>query len=69
MTDNVAVSGPVTVRADSSHRVAYELMEKIAGREEANDAQKKTRDYWLTLYFQCHKATVSNSLESILKRS
>jgi hypothetical protein len=60
------ISGPVSVKADSAERVAYDLMEKIAGFEDSPERAK--RDYWLTLFHQCRKATYSTSLEAILKK-
>ena len=69
MSETLNVSGPVKIVSDSTARVAYELMQDIANREYESipDAQKKSREYWLTLYSQCWKAASGYSLESILK--
>lgn len=66
MSDSLRVSGPVEVKSDSADRVAFDLMVKIANYEEGQNTA--SRDYWLTLFYQCKKATYSSSLESILKR-
>jgi len=69
MAENTKISGPVEIVTDSSSRVAYDLMEKIAGWEKATDEEKRTREYWLTLFHQCVLATEPYaSLESIQKR-
>ncbi len=66
--DSMSVSGPVTVEPSSKELVALNLMRLIAGMEsKATDRDKATREYWLTLYRQCYKATAGNSLESILR--
>lgn len=63
---SVSVAGPVTVRSDSAERVAYELMMQIATNE--GKYNESNRDYWLTLYWQCRKATNYSKLESILEK-
>ena len=64
--DTITVSGPVDIASDSKQAVAYTLMQHIAACE-GEDAKKKTRAYWLTLYRQCYKATTGASLERILQ--
>lgn len=68
MTDNVSVSGPVEIQSDSHSRVAFELMKHISSWENAQDAEKHTRDYWLKLYVQCNGATRGLPLARILER-
>ncbi len=46
-----------TVESDSKYRVAYDLMNKIAGQE--NGA--KDRKYYLTLYAQCSQVVIGRS--------
>jgi len=65
--DSVSVSGPIDIASDSKQAVAFELMKHIANWEEGKGAQMKTRDYWLTLYRQCYKATNGSALERILQ--
>lgn len=71
MAESVNVSGPIKVVSDSTARVAYELMRDIADREyEATpEAQRKSREYWLTLFHQCMKAAQgTKTLSNILQR-
>jgi hypothetical protein len=63
MTDQVTVSGPITVESDSKARVAFDLMERIAARESVDRGERSTagedrnkREYWLKLYHQCWEA-------------
>ncbi len=60
------ISGPVTVVDHSVERVALDLAYQIA--QDEGSSAKKDRQYWLTLYRQCYKATRGNTLESILKQ-
>ena len=54
---------------DSPTKIAFDLMEKISGWENPPESEKKTREYWLSLFHQCVLATQPHeSLESILKR-
>ncbi len=49
--------------------VALELMHTIVSKENKPD-EEKTREYYLTLFYQCLKSTnQANSLDSILKPS
>lgn len=52
------------VPTDSKQRVAYDLALHISSYEKE---ATKDRKYWLSLYHQCYKATMGESLESILK--
>ncbi|MCH7389530.1 hypothetical protein [Acinetobacter dispersus] len=64
MTDKAVLSGPVEIKDSSEARVAYDLMLLIANKEvgftmaQNKDVseEQKTRDYWLKLYSQCHRA-------------
>lgn len=67
MAEKVSVSGPIAVRSDSSDRVAFDLMDRIAAWENAPEDKKRTREYWLTLFFQCKEATRGGYLDSVLK--
>ncbi|MFW5328808.1 hypothetical protein [Hydrogenophaga sp. ZJX-1] len=64
MAEKMSVSGPVTVRSDSKERVAYDLMNLIAGYEHSPNMHD--RNYWLTLYRQCQKAADGHSLKSVI---
>jgi len=46
--------------------VAWQLAFTIAREEKS---EEKTREYWLTLYRQCYKATSGHTLDSILNRT
>ena len=65
--ESISIAGPVDVSSESKQAVAFELMKHVAGCENADDAQTKTRAYWLTLYRQCYKATSGSPLERILQ--
>ena len=67
MADNVNVSGPVEIRSPSREAVAFDLMKWIASHEEEKEARKK-RDYWITLFRQCHRASGSAALKAILEK-
>ncbi len=64
--ERVTVSGPVDVTSNATARVAFELMNHISSWEEV-PADKKNREYWLTLYAQAHSAVSGYSLDSVLK--
>lgn len=68
MADQMSISGPVTVQHDGASRVAYDLMINIVNWENPTPEQKRSREYWLTLFHQCMMATKSNSLSSVLRR-
>ncbi len=69
MSDNINIANAVKVISDSTARVAFELMKEIAFHEIHQEAEKETRQYWLTLFHQCMKATSSHTnLETILKK-
>jgi hypothetical protein len=63
---DIKVTSPVKIESDSKARVAFELMDKIDGYT-SDDAMRKDKKYWLSLYLQCYKAANGYSLESILK--
>ena len=65
--ESISITCPVDVSSESKQAVAFELMKHIAGCENADDAQTKTRAYWLTLCRQCDKATSGSPLERILQ--
>lgn len=68
MADSISVSGPVEIESDSDARVAYDLMKFISSRENISEDDKKSRKYWLTLYYQCVLASKNaTSLNYILK--
>lgn len=65
-TDNVQLSGPVTIRSDAVARVAFDLMEKIAMKT-SDEKQRGDKTYWLKLYAQCYKSASGHyDIESIL---
>lgn len=54
---------------DSEARVALELMHHISVQERPAEQDRRTRDYWLTLYHQCRlAANGTRSLDSVLRR-
>jgi hypothetical protein len=56
--------------ADSTSRVALELLKIIADRENKQRIEKPdARTYYLTLYRQCLKAASGNPLEDVLAES
>jgi len=65
---SISVSGPVAIKSDSNARVAYELMSHISGWESASDSDKRKRDYWLKLYWQCYQAASGSSLSHVLQQ-
>ena len=65
---SVSVSGPVAIKSDSNARVAYELMLHISGWETVSDSDKRNRDYWLKLYWQCYQASSGASLGHTLQQ-
>jgi hypothetical protein len=63
MTTETHVTGPVEIKPDSEARVALDLAKIIA----KNDETEETREYWLTLYYQCRMATTGKDrLKSII---
>ena len=66
MSDDMRISSPVSIKTDSSSRVAYDLMRFIGEGIEPGD--KSNREYWLTLYRQCYKATHGHTLKHLLNR-
>lgn len=68
MAETMSISGPVRVETEdtSPAAVAFDLM-KFLGDTSYKKGDRDTREYWLTLYRQCYKATIGNSLESILR--
>ena len=69
MSDKLKVDGPITVQQTTPEAVAFMLMEKIAYYDKAADKEvlRGTRDYWLTLYSQCLRATKGYDLSLVLK--
>ena len=66
-TEDIRVTHPIEIKPDSEARVAYDLMVFISHRETIDEATKKSRDHWLTLYLQCRRAAREASLSSILQ--
>jgi hypothetical protein len=59
------VQGPVEIESTSPAHVAFLLMNHIARTEKD---VPRSREYWLTLYHQCRKATSGlHTLGSILQ--
>jgi hypothetical protein len=67
-TENIRVTHPVEVQNDAKARVALDLMDRIFQWEEGKNAEKKKRDYWLTLYAQCYRAANGVGLKHVLER-
>jgi hypothetical protein len=61
-----------TSHPDSEARVALDLAKIIARKEEGEEKEaQNSREYWLTLYYQCRQATskssVYHNIEKILE--
>ena len=67
-SDSVQITKPVEVQNDAKARVAFDLMDHVSRYEDGKDAEKKTRDYWLTLYCQCYKATNGDAVKYVLEQ-
>ncbi len=67
MSDNTRVSGSLEVKPSSREAVAFDLLLKITSHE-VQTGLTKDRDYWLTLYRQCYKATCGFDLAHILAK-
>jgi hypothetical protein len=67
MNDKIATGNPFEIKDNSKERVAYDLLEKIASYDSREKSEGMKREYWLTLYHQCLKATSGTySIDSIL---
>jgi hypothetical protein len=68
MSDRVDINGPVGIESHSAEAAALNLAKLIASYEESGlKSADMNREYWLTLYHQCRRATsVHASLNSIL---
>ena len=64
MTDKVRITNPISIKSDATSRVAFDMMQWIAGYEASEE--RKDRDYWLKLYNQCYKAAGGASLKHVL---
>ena len=64
---DIKITRPVEVKSDAAARVAFDLMDHIFRHEKSDDAQTKSRDYWLTLYSQCLKAARGDALKYVLE--
>ncbi|HNO74434.1 MAG TPA: hypothetical protein PKG49_02215 [Nitrosomonas mobilis] len=68
MSEQTRVGGSVEVKQSSEASVVLELMKHIANYEDKSKEEKKDRNYWLTLYYQCRKATKDSAkLDYVLK--
>ncbi|WP_149194774.1 hypothetical protein [Luteimonas suaedae] len=67
MSDDMRITSPVSIKTDSASRVAYDLMRFIG--EDIESGDKSNREYWLTLYRQCYKATHGHTLKYLLDRN
>lgn len=63
---SVRVQGPVSVQSDSRHRVAFDLMEKVANYDKI-EAASKDRAYWFNLYEQSLSMVNGSSAKSTLQ--
>lgn len=43
------------ITVDSKQRVAFDLLKLIHSYESANQTQEFDRDYFMALYYQCHR--------------
>lgn len=68
-TEDIRVTSPIEVKSDATSRVALDLMEHISRREDGKDTEKRSRDYWLTLYTQCYKAANGEALKYVLEQA
>lgn len=60
------LAGSVQVPDNSPARVAFDLMKHIGGLERIDKKQKQSRDYWLKLYVQCHRAAHGALVDRVL---
>lgn len=67
-TESVNIVKPVEIQSDAKTRVAYDLLLLIARAENPTEANRQTRDYWLTLYSQCLKAASGDAIEYVLAK-
>lgn len=67
MNDKIEIQRPVEIKENSKERVALDLMERIARIDDRFETEQNDRKYWLTLYYQCLKATSGTSLKLILR--
>jgi hypothetical protein len=68
MAEATRVTGPLEIKSDTEASVAYDLAKFIAAKEQADEGQKASREYWLTLYLQCRRATAGLALKHVLER-
>lgn len=55
---------------DSKHKIAFQLMKEISNYAKGEpEPDKKDRNYYLTLYWQCVRAGQTMDLESILEQT
>ena len=68
MADKMSIEGPVKVQTTdaSPARVAFELM-KYLNSVGSTEEERSKREFWLTLYCQCHKAARGLSLKTVLE--
>lgn len=67
MAEDIKLSGPVAIRADSRERVALDMMLHIGSVEDSSEYSN--RDYWFKLYHECYRATQGYELERIKQNS
>ena len=67
MAEKISVQDPIQIKDSSPAVVAYDLM-RFIGDDRSSSNENTDRQYWLTLYHQCYKATMGYSLEVILKK-
>jgi hypothetical protein len=60
------LAGSAQVQDSSPARVAFDLMNHIGSLERIDKKQKESRDYWLKLYVQCHRATHGALVDRVL---
>jgi len=60
MAEKLQIDDPVVVEQDSSARVAFDLMNRIAAYD-PTPADKRNADWWLKLYDRCWKAVSGQS--------
>jgi hypothetical protein len=66
---STSITSPVEIKTDSEASVALDLARIIATGENHSRDEESEREYWLTLYYQCWKATKGIAgLKSILEK-
>lgn len=64
----VSVGGPIEIKSHTPERVAFELMDLVSRWENAPEETKRTREYWLDLYYECHSVVTGSKPRHMRER-